>query len=155
MSGGPSETAGILSGDRIIKVDNTPLVGGKIENSMVYKALRGKRGTPVQMTILRRGEKEPKVFTVTRDRISTYSVDAVYMVDAKTGYIRVNRFSETTYEEFKTALGSLKQKGMSQLMLDLRNTNALLFKNAATGAFNMVYRRGDGNIGWVEPRAAG
>ncbi len=56
MSGGPSETAGILSGDKIIKVDDTPLAGGKIENTMVFKALRGKRGTPVKMTILRRGE---------------------------------------------------------------------------------------------------
>ena len=121
MSGGPSEMAGILSGDKIIKVDDTPLAGGKIENAMVYKALRGKRGTPVKMTILRRGEKEPKVFTVTRDRISTYSIDAVYMVDAKTGYLKVNRFSETTYDEFKTALASLKSQGMTQLMLDLRN----------------------------------
>lgn len=121
MSGGPSETAGILSGDKIIKVDDTPLAGGKIENTMVYKALRGKRGTDVKMTILRKGEKEPKVFTVTRDRISTYSVDASYMIDAKTGYIKVNRFSETTYDEFKTALASLKSQGMTQLMMDLRN----------------------------------
>ena len=121
MSGGPSETAGILSGDKIIRVDDTPLAGGKIENTMVYKALRGKRGTPVQMTILRKGEKQPKVFTVTRDRISTYSVDACYMVDAKTGYLKVNRFSETTYDEFKTALASLKAQGMTQLMMDLRN----------------------------------
>ncbi|MDB5241878.1 MAG: peptidase [Spirosoma sp.] len=121
MSGGPSEMAGILSGDKIIKVDDTPLVGGKIENTMVFKALRGKKGTPVRMTILRKGEKEPKVFTVTRDRIPTYSVDAAYMVDAKTGYIKVNRFSETTYDEFKTALASLKAKGMTQLLMDLRN----------------------------------
>ena len=121
MSGGPSETAGILSGDKIIKVDDTPLAGGKIDNSMVYKALRGKRGTPVRMTILRKGEKEPKVFTVTRDRIATYSVDAAYMVDAKTGFIKVNRFSETTYDEFKTALTALKAQGMTQLMVDLRN----------------------------------
>ena len=121
MSGGPSEAAGILSGDKIIKVDDTPLAGGKIENSMVYKALRGKRGTPVRMTILRKGDKEPKVFTVTRDRIPTYSVDAAYMVDAKTGYLKVNRFSETTYDEFKTALASLKAQGMTQLMMDLRN----------------------------------
>ncbi|MBC3788521.1 S41 family peptidase [Spirosoma utsteinense] len=121
ISGGPSETAGLLSGDRIIKVDNTPLVGGKIENSMVFKALRGKRGTDVKMTILRKGEKDPKVFTVTRDRIPTYSVDAAYMVDSKTGYIKVNRFSETTYDEFKAALASLRAQGMTQLLMDLRN----------------------------------
>lgn len=121
LSGGPSEAAGILSGDKIIQVDETPLVGGKVENTKVFKALRGKRGTAVRMTILRRGEKEPKVFTVTRDRIPTYSVDAAYMIDAKTGYLKVNRFSETTYDEFKTALASLKAQGMTQLMMDLRN----------------------------------
>ncbi|MFD2572815.1 S41 family peptidase [Spirosoma soli] len=121
LAGGPSEAAGIQSGDKIIKVDDTPLAGGKIENSAVFKALRGKRGTEVKMTILRKGEKEPRLFTVTRDRIPTYSIDAAYMVDGKTGYIKVNRFSETTYDEFKTALASLKSQGMTQLMMDLRN----------------------------------
>nr|WP_240163956.1 S41 family peptidase [Spirosoma taeanense] len=121
ISGGPSETAGIMSGDKIIKVDNTPLAGSNIENSTVFKALRGKRGTDVKLTILRKGEKEPKVFTITRDRIPTYSVDAAYMVDAKTGYLKINRFSETTYDEFKTALASLKAQGMTQLLMDLRN----------------------------------
>lgn len=121
LAGGPSETAGIQSGDKIIKVDDKPLVGGKIENSAVFKALRGKRGTDVRLTILRKGDAAPKVFTITRDRIPTYSVDAAYMVDDKTGYIKINRFSETTYDEFKTALASLKAKGVSQLMLDLRN----------------------------------
>ncbi|GAB4020842.1 S41 family peptidase [Spirosoma koreense] len=121
LAGGPSETAGILSGDKIIKVDETPLVGGKIENSAVFKALRGKRGTDVKLTILRKGDKQPKEFTITRDRIPTYSVDAAYMIDAKTGYIKINRFSETTYDEFKTAMASLKAKGMTQLMMDLRN----------------------------------
>lgn len=121
LAGGPSETAGIRSGDKIIKVDDTPLVGAKIENSLVFKTLRGKRGTDVRLTVLRRGENDPKVFTVTRDRIPTYSVDAAYMVDNKTGYLKINRFSETTYDEFKTALESLKQQGMTQLLLDLRN----------------------------------
>ncbi|WP_460982966.1 S41 family peptidase [Spirosoma fluminis] len=121
LAGGPSEAAGIQSGDKIIKVNDTPLAGGKVENSAVFKALRGKRGTEVKMTILRKGEKEGRVFTVTRERIPTYSVDAAYMVDGKTGYIKVNRFSETTYDEFKTALNALKGQGMTQLMLDLRN----------------------------------
>ncbi|SOD91970.1 C-terminal processing peptidase-3. Serine peptidase. MEROPS family S41A [Spirosoma fluviale] len=121
LAGGPSETAGIQSGDKIIKVDDKPLAGGKIENSAVFKALRGKKGTDVRLTILRKGDKQPKDFTITRDRIPTYSVDAAYMIDAKTGYIKINRFSETTYDEFKTALASLKAKGMTQLMMDLRN----------------------------------
>ncbi|AUD01273.1 S41 family peptidase [Spirosoma pollinicola] len=122
LAGGPSESVGIQSGDKIIKVDGKSLTtGGKIENSSVFKALRGKRGTDVRLTILRKGDKEAKDFTVTRDRIPTYSVDAAYMIDAKTGYLKINRFSETTYDEFKTALASLKSKGMTQLMLDLRN----------------------------------
>ena len=121
LAGGPSEAVGIQSGDKIIKVDDKPLGGAKLENSAVFKALRGKRGTDVKLTILRKGDKQPKEFTVTRDRIPTYSVDAAYMIDAKTGYIKVNRFSETTYDEFKTALASLKAKGMTQLMMDLRN----------------------------------
>ncbi|MBN8822422.1 MAG: S41 family peptidase [Spirosoma sp.] len=122
LAGGPSEAAGIMSGDKIIKVDDKPLAtAGKIENSAVFKALRGKRGTEVKLTVLRKGDKQPKDFMITRDRIPTYSVDAAYMIDGKTGYIKINRFSETTYDEFKSALGSLKAKGMTQLMLDLRN----------------------------------
>ena len=121
LAGGPSEAVGIQSGDKIIKVDDKPLSGPKLENGAVFKALRGKRGTDVKLTILRKGDKQPKEFTVTRDRIPTYSVDAAYMIDAKTGYIKVNRFSETTYDEFKTALASLRAKGMTQLMMDLRN----------------------------------
>ncbi|GAB4038177.1 S41 family peptidase [Spirosoma jeollabukense] len=121
LAGGPSEAAGIQSGDKIIKVDDVSLAGKKIENSAVFKALRGKRGTEVKLTILRKGDKQPKDFAITRDRIPTYSVDAAYMIDAKTGYIKINRFSETTYDEFKTALSSLKAKGMTQLMMDLRN----------------------------------
>ncbi len=121
LAGGPSEAVGIQSGDKIIKVDDKPLSGPKLENGAVFKALRGKRNTDVKLTILRKDDKQPKEFTVTRDRIPTYSVDAAYMIDAKTGYIKVNRFSETTYDEFKTALASLKAKGMTQLMMDLRN----------------------------------
>lgn len=121
LAGGPSEAAGIQSGDKIIKVDDVSLAGKKIENSAVFKALRGKRGTEVKLTILRKGDKQPKDFAITRDRIPTYSVDAAYMIDAKTGYIKINRFSETTYDEFKTAMASLKAKGMTQLMMDLRN----------------------------------
>ena len=121
LAGGPSETAGIQSGDKIIKVDDTPLAGTKIENSAVFKALRGKRGTDVKLTILRKGDKQSKEFTITRDRIPTYSVDASYMIDAKTGYIKINRFSETTYDEFKAAMTALKAQGMTRLMMDLRN----------------------------------
>jgi len=121
LAGGPSETAGIQSGDKIIKVDDTPMTGSKLDNALVFQKLRGRKGSEVKLVILRRSEKKPMTFTVQRDRIPTYSVDAAYMIDEKTGYIKVNRFSETTYDEFKKALASLKEKGMTQMVLDLRN----------------------------------
>ncbi|KAB7726103.1 PDZ domain-containing protein [Rudanella paleaurantiibacter] len=141
LAGGPSETAGIRSGDKILKVNETSLTGGKVDNGSVFQALRGKKGTEVRLTILSKGEKAPKVVTVTRDRIPTYSVDASYMIDAKTGYIKVNRFSETTYEEFRTALGQLKQQGMTQLMLDLRNNPGGYMDRATSLADELI----DGN----------
>ncbi|NID13183.1 S41 family peptidase [Fibrella aestuarina] len=120
LAGGPSEAAGIRSGDKILKVDETPLTAKGVDNSAVYKAMRGKRGTEVRLTVLSKGQR-PRVVTVTRDRIPTYAVDAAYMTDAQTGYLKVNRFSDSAYEEFRTALAGLKQQGMKQLVLDLRN----------------------------------
>ncbi len=121
LSGGPSEAVGILTGDIIIQADNTPLVGKKISNNMVFKNLRGPRNSIVKLTIIRKGYSKPLVFNVKRDKIPTYTVDAAYMMpDRKTGYIKVNRFGEGTYEEFKKQLIGLKNMGMTQLMLDLR-----------------------------------
>lgn len=138
LASGPSEHAGIQSGDKILKVDDTALSGIKVDNSKVFKILRGKRGTEVRLTIQRKGESKSRVFAITRDRIPTYAVDAAYMVDAKTGYIKVNRFSETTYEEFKTALGNLKQQGMSQLLLDLRNNPGGYMDRATSVADELI-----------------
>ena len=120
LAGGPSEAAGIHSGDKILKVDETSLTSKGVDNSVVYKAMRGKRGTDVRLTILSK-DQQPRVVTVTRDRIPTYAVDAAYMADPQTGYLKVNRFSDSAYEEFKNALTGLKQQGMKQLVLDLRN----------------------------------
>ncbi len=119
-------------------MDTTSLTGDKVDNGKVFRTLRGKRGTEVKLTLLRKSNPKPLVVTVTRDRIPTYSVDAAYMVDAKTGYIKVNRFSETTYEEFKTALGSLKQQGMTQLMLDLRNNPGGYMDRATSVADELI-----------------
>ncbi|WP_128548752.1 S41 family peptidase [Larkinella soli] len=121
IAGGPSETAGLMSGDKIIRVDDTEMTGSKLDNALVFQKLRGRKGSEVKLVVMRKGEKKPLTFTVLRDRIPTFSVDAAYMIDDKTGYIKVNRFSETTYDEFRKALASLKQKGMGQLVLDLRN----------------------------------
>jgi carboxyl-terminal processing protease len=121
ISGGPSETVGLMAGDRIIKVDDSNVAGVGITNMDVFGKLRGKKGTKVKVSIARKGAKDLLEFTITRDKIPTYSVDVSYMIDSNTGYIKISRFSATTYTEFKQALTSLKSKGMKQLVLDLRD----------------------------------
>ena len=120
MMGGPSQQVGIKSGDRLLKADGVTLCGLKVTNSLIYNKLRGVRGTEVKLEILRNGEKDLRKFTVVRDRIPSYSVTAGYMIDAQTGYIKVDRFSESTFDEFKTVLTNLKLQGCKRLMLDLR-----------------------------------
>lgn len=118
LSGGPSEALGIQSGDKIIKVDDKLLAGIGVTSPDVMKALKGPKGTEVKVTVLRR-EKEIE-YKIIRDKIPQYSVDVAYMVDDETGYIKVNRFSATTFEEFHTSLKKLKDKGMTKLVLDLQ-----------------------------------
>ena len=118
LSGGPSEALGIQSGDKIIKVDDKLLAGIGVQSPDVMKALKGPKGTEVKVTILR-GNKEID-YKIVRDKIPQYSVDVSYMVDAQTGYIKVNRFAATTFEEFHEALKKLKESGMKRLVLDLQ-----------------------------------
>ncbi|MFN4146684.1 MAG: S41 family peptidase, partial [Runella sp.] len=120
LVGGPSEAAGIQSGDKILKVNDEVFTGKKIDNAFIYSKLRGPRGSEVKIEMLRRGVPKPLTFHLRRDRIPTYSVDASYMIDKEIGYIKVTRFSESTFKEFKTALNDLKTKGMKKLLLDLR-----------------------------------
>ncbi len=119
ITGGPSEALGILSGDRIIKIDDKEVIG--ITNDDVKKSLRGKSGTSVKITVVRPGLKNTIVYTITRDKIPLYSVDTHFMMDNSTGYVSVSRFAETTNKELLTALEDLKSKGMKQLILDLRS----------------------------------
>lgn len=118
ITGGPSEALGILSGDRIIKIDGTEVIG--ISNDEVRKKLRGKKGTEVKVTISRSGVLKQIDYTILRDKIPLYSVDTHFMMDANTGYVSVSRFSETTYDELVEALNDLNKNGMNQLVLDLR-----------------------------------
>jgi len=118
ITGGPSEALGIMSGDRIIKIDGKGIIG--ISNDDVRKKLRGAAGTKVVVTIIRPGISKPQDYTITRDKIPIYSVDTHFMINDKTGYISVSRFSETTYDEVVKALDDLKNKGMKQLIFDLR-----------------------------------
>ena len=120
LAGGPSEAIGIKTGDIILKADTVVLTGKALNAALVYQTLRGPRGSQVRLVVKRRGVKAPMVFDVKRDKIPTYSIDAAYMITPKAGYIKVNRFSESTYEEFYTHLKNLKEKGMTQLVLDLR-----------------------------------
>lgn len=121
ISGGPSERVGILAGDRIIAVNDTVIAGVGMKNTQIMKRLRGPKGSDVNVKVLRMqgGRQEPIDFTITRADIPIYSVDAAYMVDPKTGYIRVNRFAAETAKEVATALKDLKKQGMDRLILDL------------------------------------
>jgi len=119
ISGGPSQMVGILSGDKIISVDDEVIAGTNLSNEDVFKLLRGKKGTKVKVGILRNNELIN--FDITRDNIPIYSVDVSYMLNQAIGYIKINRFSATTYEEFISASTKLLNLGMSKLILDLRN----------------------------------
>ncbi|MET7255315.1 S41 family peptidase [Dyadobacter jiangsuensis] len=138
LSGGPSEAAGIQSGDRIISVNKENLSGPGVTNAQVYKLLRGKRGTKVDLAIERVGLKDKMNFAVVRDRIPTYSVDASYMVDQEIGYIKVSRFSETTFDEFKSALKTLKAEGLKNLILDLRGNPGGYMERATSMADEFI-----------------
>lgn len=121
LSGGPSETVGLRSGDKIVKVDTTNIAGVKLTNSDVMKYLKGPKGTKVRVEVVRKKTKQPLVFTIKRDRIPQFSLDASYMLDKEIGYIKINRFAQTTHEEFQTALEKLKKEGMKKLVLDLQS----------------------------------
>ncbi|HCW05947.1 MAG TPA: peptidase S41 [Cytophagales bacterium] len=120
LSGGPSEAVGLRPGDKIIKVNGKQIANTKLTNLDVQKYLKGPKGTEVKIDVLRKSEKSLIAFTIIRDKIPQTSVDASYMIDAEIGYIKISRFSQTTYEEFKTALEKLKKAGLKKLVLDLQ-----------------------------------
>lgn len=121
ISGGPSDMVGIRPGDRIIKVDQKNVAGTGITNNDVFQALRGRSGTRVKISVLRRGHSRLIEFNITRGKIPINSLDIAYMVDAKTGYIKLSRFAATTFDEFSVSMKRLKAEGMTQLILDLRS----------------------------------
>lgn len=121
ISGGPSQSVGIFSGDKIISVNGETIAGTGLKNEDVFKLLRGKRGTKVNVGILRKGYRELLEFEITRDKIPIYSVDVSYMIDPELGYIKINRFAANTYKEFINASKKLLDNGMKKLVLDLRN----------------------------------
>ncbi|SKC17490.1 carboxyl-terminal processing protease [Alkalitalea saponilacus] len=128
--GGPSEEVGIRSGDRIVAIDGENVASIGLQNSDVFSMLRGQKGTRVTVSIYRKGTPGLLDFTVTRDRIPIYSLDASYMATPETGYIKLSRFAATTHEEFTKALRELKQQGMQNLILDLRGNGGGYLKAA-------------------------
>jgi carboxyl-terminal processing protease len=130
ISGGPSEKVGIRAGDRIIRINTEDVIG--ITNMQVREKLMGEKGTVVTVTIKRRNEPSLLDFTITRDKIPIYSLDAAYMADDETGYIRLNRFSFTTVKEFEQALEKLKKQKMKNLILDLRDNGGGYLQESIT-----------------------
>lgn len=127
ISNGPAERAGVLAGDKIISVDGKPFVGKIVTNEEAMHRLKGPKDTKVKIGVLRYGSKKPKYITTTRGEIPQKSITATYMLDDKTGYIRIKNFGETTYPELLIALEQLSQQGFSNLVIDLRdNTGGLL-----------------------------
>jgi len=120
ISGGPSSKLGIIPGDRIVMVNDTMLAGAGLKNEKVMSKLRGPKGTKVKVGIKRKGFKDLIDFGIIRGEIPIYSVDVSYMIDATTGYIKVSRFGEKTYQEFMDGMKKLDQQGMKNVIVDLR-----------------------------------
>ena len=135
VSNGPSEKVGILAGDRIVAVNDSAIAGVKMSTEDIMTRLRGPKDSEVKLTIVRRGVDDPLYFTVKRDKIPILSLDASYMIQPKTGYIRINRFGATTAEEFTAALKELQKQGMKDLILDLQG-NGGGYLNAAIDLAN-------------------
>ena len=135
VSNGPSEKVGILAGDRIVAVNDSAIAGVKMSTEDIMTRLRGPKDSEVKLTIVRRGVNDPLYFTVKRDKIPILSLDASYMIQPKTGYIRINRFGATTAEEFTAALKELQKQGMKDLILDLQG-NGGGYLNAAIDLAN-------------------
>ena len=131
ITGGPSEKAGVMAGDRIISVADTAIAGVKMPQEEIMKRLRGPRGTTAHLGILRDGIDDTIYIDVVRDKIPLNSVDAAFMVTQRTGLIRFSNFSITTHKEVTTAIEELKQKGMRNLILDLTQNGGGYLQAAA------------------------
>ena len=150
IAGGPSQGIGVLAGDKIVSVDDSAFVGKKMNNEKVMKTLRGPKGTKVKLGVMRAGVNEPLYFTITRGDIPVTSVDAKFIIESKVesqkskaekiGFIRVNKFGETTYKEFLTALAELKAKGADRYIVDLRENSGGYMDQAIRMANEFLHR---------------
>ncbi len=151
ISGGPSEHVGILAGDKIVEVNDTAFTGKGINNEKVMHTLRGEKGTEVRLGVRRNGTDEVLHYTVVRGDIPVHSVDAAFLVTPKIGFVRVNKFGETTYNEFITALTKLKAEGATAYIVDLRE-NSGGYMDQAIKMANEFLEAGD-MIVYAEGRA--
>lgn len=140
ISGGPSEKAGLHAGDRIVKVDGEVIAGNGITNQEVMKRLKGPRKTTVKVTVFRRGVKKLIEYTITRDKIPTNSIDAAFMFDNITGYLKISRFATNTHQEFKQAVSKLIMEGMQVLIIDLRSNGGGVLQSAIEIADELLPR---------------
>ena len=139
LKDGPSFKAGIETGDKLIKVNDSSIAGIKINIDKIRKLLRGDKGTTVSLTLLRNGNE--KIVTVTRDAIPLSSIDANYMIANGIGYIKLNKFSQETYREFMRAMEDMQKQGLKKLILDLRGNGGGILDNAIEIADEFI----DGN----------
>ena len=128
IPGGPSEKAGLIQGDRIIRVDDKLIAGVKMPQDSMIRLMKGPAGTKVRITVSRDGEIIP--FDIVRDKIPVHCVDAAFMIDETTGYIKLSKFTRTTYKEFKEATDKLMSQGMTRLLFDLRDNTGGYFDQA-------------------------
>ena len=161
IAGGPSERVGILAGDRIVSVNDTTIAGVKMKNTDIMKRLRGKKGTKVTVQVKRAGTSKLITFRITRDKIPLYSVDAKYMLNDTTGYVRISRFGAKTYDEMMEALKALEAQGMRQLVLDLSDNGggymqaAIEMSNEFLDDGSMIVYTEGSNVPRSEARAQG
>ncbi|MRT92187.1 S41 family peptidase [Ancylomarina sp. 16SWW S1-10-2] len=141
IEGGPSDSAGVLAGDRIVKVDTTPIVGADLSTEFIQGKLKGRKGTGVKVQIVRRGVKDLIDLDIIRGSIPVASVDVAYMINKDLGYIKVDRFGATTYHEFSVGLEKLKEQGLKKLIVDLRG-NSGGYMSAATNMINEFLPKG-------------
>lgn len=130
ISGGPSEKVGILAGDRIIKINNDNVAGASITNEKVMSLLRGQKGSKVSIEIKRNSSLNNLTFDITRGEIPVNSIDASYIIKPQIGFIKINKFSRTTYNEFITALNNLKNQGATKYIIDLRGNGGGFMQSA-------------------------
>jgi carboxyl-terminal processing protease len=151
LSGGPAEQAGVQPGDQVLTLAGRRVSGARLSNAQLMQLMRGPKGSSVVLELRRRGVLRPISLTLARSRIPNNSVEAAYLVDPETGYIKVNRFAASTYDDFKIALAELRRQGLSRLVLDLRGNPGGYLDRATrladefiAGSRKIVYTEGKG-----------